>query len=136
MERGTVMKLKGRVINGGRVQGEAIVLDTPFSFIGDFDPNTGKLTIAGHPLFGESISKKVLVCPTGKGGTIAPFVAYHALKNGTAPAAILCQVADPILCESDLAINIPVLDRFDVNLFEHIRTGQIVSIKDDEVTVS
>jgi predicted aconitase with swiveling domain len=136
MERGTHMKLKGRVINGGRVEGEAFVLDTPFSFIGDFDPETGKLTIAGHPLFGKSLAKKVLVCPTGKGGTIAPFVAYRAWKNGTAPAAVLCQRADPILCESALAIDIPVLDRFDVNLLDTIQTGRFVFIKDDEVTVS
>jgi hypothetical protein len=39
------MKMKGRVINGGNASGEALVLDVPFSFIGDFDPETGKITI-------------------------------------------------------------------------------------------
>lgn len=130
------MKLTGRVINGGHAEGEALVLEVPFSFIGDFDPGTGKLTISGHPLFGQSVANRILVCPTGKGGTIAPFMAYQAWKNGMAPAAILCRRADTLLCESALAINIPVLDRFDLDPVENIRTGQFVSITGDEVLIS
>ena len=129
------MKLKGRAISGGKVQAEAFVLDVPFSFIGDFDPNTGKLAIEGHSLYGKSLANKVLVCPTGKGGTIAPFIAYQALQKGNAPAAILCEKAEPLLCESAIAINIPILDSFDRNPIEIIETGQSISINDDEVIV-
>jgi predicted aconitase with swiveling domain len=129
------MKLKGRIINGGSADGEAFVLDIPFSLIGEFDPKTGKYGVQGHPLFGESMAGKILVCPTGKGGTIAPFIAYEAWKNGTAPVAILCEKADPILCESALTINIPVLDKFDASPVKNIKTGQRVSIRDDEVIV-
>ena len=129
------MKIHGRVINGGQVEGEAVVLDVPFSFIGDFDPTTGKLAIEGHPLFGETLANKVLVCPTGKGGTIAPFIAYQAWQKGNAPAAILCEKAEPLLCESAIAINIPILDGFDENPVETITTGQFISIRNDEVIV-
>lgn len=129
------MKTKGRVINGGNVSGQAVVLDVPFSFIGDFDPTTGNITILNHPLFGASIAGKVLVCPTGKGGTIAPFIAYEAMKKGKAPSAILCREADPILCESALAINIPILDSLDDAFFRLITTGQSVSIANGEVSV-
>ena len=129
------MKLRGRVINGGKVKGEAVVLDVPFSFIGDFDPDTGKLAIEGHPLFGESLASKILVCPTGKGGTIAPFIAYQAWQKGNAPAAILCEKAEPLLCESAIAINIPVLDTFDQDIVAVIKTGQTVSIEANEVTI-
>jgi predicted aconitase with swiveling domain len=130
------MKMKGRVINGGNASGEALVLDVPFSFIGDFDPETGKLTIFSHPLFGKSLANKILVCPTGKGGTIAPFIAYQAKKKGNAPAAILCKKVEPILCESALAINIPILDSLSEESFEHIKTGQFISIENDEVSVT
>ena len=129
------MKLRGRVINGGKVKADAIVLGVPFSFIGDFDPTTGKLTIEGHPLYGTSLANKVLVCTTGKGGTIAPFIAYQALKKGNAPAAILCEKAEPLLCESAIAINIPILDSFDENPVESIKTGQSISIQNDEVII-
>jgi len=129
------MNMKGRIINGGNVSGQAVVLDVPFSFIGDFDPTTGKITILNHPLFGESIAGKILVCPTGKGGTIAPFVAYEAMKKGNAPAAILCREADPILCESALAIDIPILDSLGEDFFKLITTGQSVSIENGEVSL-
>ena len=129
------MKMKGRVINGGNASGEALVLDVPFSFIGDFDPETGNITILNHPLFGKSIANKILVCPTGKGGTIAPFIAYQAKKKGNAPAAILCKKVEPILCESALAINIPILDSLSEDPVEHIKTGQFITIENDEVSV-
>ena len=127
------MKLKGRVINGGNAKGEAFVLDIPFSFIGDFDPETGKLCIQGHPLSGKTIAGKILVCPTGKGGTIAPFVAYQAWQKGNAPIGIICERAEPIICESAITINIPILDNLNENPVEIIRTGQLVSIIRDGV---
>jgi len=127
--------MKGRVINGGNASGEALVLDVPFSFIGDFDPETGNITILNHPLFGKSLANKILVCPTGKGGTIAPFIAYQAKKKGNAPAAILCKKVEPILCESALAIDIPILDSLSEDPVEHIKTGQFISIENDEVSV-
>jgi hypothetical protein len=129
------MKMKGRVINGGNASGEALVLDVPFSFIGDFDPETGNITILNHPLFGKSLANKILVCPTGKGGTIAPFIAYQAKKKGNAPAAILCKKVEPILCESALAIDIPILDSLSEDPVEHIKTGQFITIQNDEVSV-
>jgi len=129
------MRMKGRVINGGNASGEALVLDVPFSFIGDFDPDTGNITILNHPLFGKSLANKILVCPTGKGGTIAPFIAYQAKKKGNAPAAILCRKVEPILCESALAIDIPILDSLSEDPVEHIKTGQFISIEKDEVSV-
>ena len=129
------MNLRGRVINGGSASGEAIVLDTPFSFIGDFDPDTGKVTIPGHPLFGKSLANKILVCPTGKGGTIAPFIAYEGWEKGNTPAAILCRKVDPVLCESALAINIPLVDSFEAKSFERITTGRFITIENDQVVV-
>jgi predicted aconitase with swiveling domain len=129
------VKMKGRVINGGNASGEALVLDVPFSFIGDFDPDTGKITILNHPLFGKSLANKILVCPTGKGGTIAPFIAFQAKKKGNAPAAILCRKVEPILCESALAIDIPILDSFSEDPVQRIKTGQLISIENDEVSV-
>lgn len=129
------MKLKGRVINGGSARAEAFVLDVPFSFIGDFDPDTGELSIEGHPLSGKSLANKILVCPTGKGGTIAPFIAYQAWQEGNAPAGILCEKAEPLLCESAMAINIPILDSFNENLFEAIKPGQSIAIIKEEVFI-
>ena len=129
------MILKGRVINGGNANGLAVVLDEPFSFIGEFDPATGALVLEGHPLHGRVVAGEILVCPTGKGGTIAPFIAYEAARRGVGPAAILCDTADPLLCECALVMNIPMLDGFAVNPVGAIATGQHVRIVGDEVTI-
>jgi predicted aconitase with swiveling domain len=129
------MKLKGRAINPGHAKGQAFVLDVPFSFIGDLDPDTGRFSVVSHPMFGEVLADKILVCPTGKGGTIAQFVAYQTWKNGKAPAAILCDEVEPILCECALVINIPLLASFDESPVRTIQTGQFVTINGDEVSV-
>jgi len=126
-------QLKGRIINKGKVEGEAFVLDVPFSFIGDFDAHTGALTIKDHALFGQNIGQKILVCPTGKGGTIAPFIAYQAQQRGTAPKAIICKKVEPIICECAIAMNIPLLDCFDKDPIKAINNGQHISIDADKV---
>lgn len=129
------MNLKGRVISPGEAQGKAVVLDGAFSWIGEFDPATGTLLAQG-PLQGTSVAGNVLVCTTGKGGTIAPFIAYRAKQGGKAPAAILCDAADPILVESALICEIPLLDRLEPGpASKAIQTGQKVRIAGDEVTV-
>jgi len=128
------MKFKGRVISEGDAQGTAVVLDSAFSWIGDFDAATGALLVKG-PMLGMNLAGKVLVCMTGKGGTIAPFIAYQAKQIGNAPVAILCQTADPILVESSLVIGIPLLDHIEPNPVKAIKTGQSVRISGAEVTV-
>lgn len=129
------MILKGRVISEGNVTAEAVVLDTAFSWIGDIDASTGALLQKDHPEFGKSLAGKVLVCPTGKGGTIAPLIAYQAKQNGKAPAAVLCDHADPILCESSLVIEIPLLDQLEPSPVKSIKTGQKIRIEGDSVIV-
>jgi predicted aconitase with swiveling domain len=123
------------VINGGKACGVAVVLDQPFSFIGELDPDTGALVLEGHPLNGHVLAGEVLVCPTGKGGTIAPFIAYAAAHRGVGPAAILCDKADPLLCECALVMDVPMLDGFAQSPVASIATGQVVRIVGDEVTV-
>lgn len=129
------MKIKGRIVNKGKASAEAVVLDGAFSFIGQFDPDTGALVHEGHPLHGAVLAGKVLVCTGGKGGTIAPFIAYRAKQAGNAPAAILCERADPILTECALVADIPMLDTFDQSPVAAIQTGQRVDIDGDQVTV-
>ena len=129
------MKLKGREINPGQVSGQALVLDAPFSFIGEFDPQTGQLVLEGHPLNGQSLAGKVLVCPSGKGGTIAPFIAYQAKQNGTAPIAIVCEQVDPMLCECALVLDIPMADSFAQSPVQILETGQTVHVSGGELTI-
>ena len=123
------MRIKGRVINGvDNVKGEAMVFESPFSFIGDMSPDLGTVTMSGHPLFGKSLKGKILVIPTGRGGTIAPYIAYHAKENHAAPKAILCNFADTITLECALTIDIPIMDQFPVDITGALSTGDKVEV--------
>jgi predicted aconitase with swiveling domain len=125
-------RITGKSLNRGCVKGQAVVFEVPFSFIGDFDPNTGKVTMNGHPLFGTVLKDKILVIPTGKGGTIAPYIAYYAQKNGVAPIAILCNKADSITLECALTIDIPIMEGFSDDITRRVTTGSEIEVNGDE----
>jgi predicted aconitase with swiveling domain len=129
------MKLKGRVVNKGNIEGEAIVLEKPFSFTGDFDPSSGTLTVKDHPLFGQNITNKVLVIPTGTGAVNAAIGVYRAYKKGNAPIGIICRKADPITVECAMTINIPLMDCFDKDPIEMIKSGKHIKILGEEGVV-
>ncbi|MEE9928446.1 aconitase X swivel domain-containing protein [Microvirgula aerodenitrificans] len=129
------MQIQGRQLNAGDVEAEVFVVDFPFSFIGDFDPETGALVAEGHPLHGHCMAGRVLVCPEGRGGTMGPFILFDAQKRGTAPVAILCNRIDPVLYESAITIDIPVFDRFGIDIVSRLRTGQRLRIRGHDIYI-
>lgn len=129
------MQIQGRQLNAGDVEAEAFVVDFPFSFIGDFDPATGHLVAGGHPFHGHSMAGRILVCPEGRGGTMGPFILFEAQKRGTAPVAILCNRIDPVLYESAITIDIPVFDRFGLDIVSRLRTGQRLRIRGRDIHI-
>ena len=100
----------------------------PFNFTSDFDPRTGTLGIKGHPLYGKKIGNKILVIPAAKGAVTAAITIYHAKKMGNAPVAILCRKADPITIECAMVVDIPIMDAFDKDILEVIKTGDHVKV--------
>jgi uncharacterized protein len=123
-----LMELRGRTINGGNVEGEAVVLSEPFSFTGDFDPDSGTLTMKNHPLFGVRIAGKILVIPSGKGAVNASIGIYRAHQKGNSPAGIICRKGDPITVECAMTADIPILDSFDRDPIDAIRSGDYLKI--------
>jgi predicted aconitase with swiveling domain len=85
--------MRSGVICKGKAQGEAFVVGGPLSFIGDFNPETGNLSAGDGPLYCKVLKNKILVCTTGKGGTMTPFIAYTTKQKGTATAAIITEKA-------------------------------------------
>ena len=75
------MILQGRSIAKGRGTGPLLITDTPISFLGGINPNTGIIIDKSHPLAGQSVAGKVLVFPYGKGSTVGSYVLYALMKN-------------------------------------------------------
>ena len=128
--------IKGKVLCGGDAKGEALVFDVPFSFIGDVDPKNGEIIMANNALRGYNIKDKVLVMTTGHGGTIAPFMAYEAHKNGCKPVAIICNIADSITIECGIVMGIPVVDSFKEDITKVFKTGDVLSINVGDGTIT
>ena len=129
------MEIKGRTLNKGDVEGNAIVLENTFNFTGDFDPKTGAVEIKGHRLYGQKIGGKILVIPSAKGAVTAAISMYHARKLGNAPIGILCRKADPLTVECAMTVNIPIMDSFDKDPIEAIKTGDYVRMRGEEGVV-
>lgn len=126
------MILKGHTINPGYAEGEAIVTTIPFSFLGELDPSTGKVPSPSHELFGQTLSGKILVFPTGKGSSGGPTIAWKAMKAGNSPKAIICIEAEPVVAAAAIIAGIPMVDRLNRNPLEVIKTGDYVKINATE----
>lgn len=126
------MKLKGRCINPGNVEGRALVMPFPFSFVGEFDPETGKI-ISTHPEFaGQSLKDKILVCLTGKGSSMGPGTAYLARKYNNAPMGLIVAEIEPVLACAALVADIPTIDRLNEDPLSIIATGDYLRLNADE----
>jgi hypothetical protein len=126
------MKIEGRIIKYGDVEGEAIVSSEPIGFLGGIDPETGIIIEKGHPLEGKNIKGKVLVFPTGKGSTVGSYVLYRMKKNNVAPLAIINEECEPIVAVGAIISDIPCVDKIEIN---KIKTGDKVRIKGEFVVV-
>lgn len=129
-----IMKVKGRCLNPGRADGEAIVTHIPFSFKGEIDPENGTVPSPSHELFGQSLRGKILICPTGKGSSENTNVAYETKVNGVAPAAIIVQRIEPVLAAAVIIADIPAME-VSKNIFEIINTGDHVKVDASEGTL-
>lgn len=122
------MEIKAHTVCPGETEGEAVVYEGPFSFMGDLDPATGKIPVPRHPLEGQSLVNKVFVFTTGKGSSGGDSIVWKAKQLGNAPAAIICGASEPVLSGAVIAAGIPTLDRPEKNIFELIKTGDYVKV--------
>jgi len=123
--------IKGCRVAKGRARGEALVSQSPLSFRGGVDEQTGVVVEKGHELEGVSICGKVLVFPVGKGSTVGSFQLLELKTNGKAPKAIINLRADPIVTLGAIVSDIPMVDRLARNPLELIKTGDLVEVDAD-----
>jgi predicted aconitase with swiveling domain len=122
-----------RSIAKGKGKGELIVSDEPISFLGGVNPDTGVIIDPNHELKGECIKDKVLFIPGGKGSTVGSYVIFQMMKNDTAPKAIICLNAEPIIATGAIMSDIPMVDSpSDV---KDLTNGTLVEVDGDNGTI-
>jgi predicted aconitase with swiveling domain len=126
------MRLHGRSIFPGAIQGVAMVTTQAISFFGGVDPKTGVIVERGHELEGLCISGKVLVFPTGKGSTVGSYTLYRLKRNGRAPLAILNAECETITAVGCIIAEIVCVDQLPIH---EILPGSLVNIDDNVVSL-
>jgi cis-L-3-hydroxyproline dehydratase len=112
---GDVSMMGGMALVAGEARGVALVTETPLSFWGGLDPNSGEVIDRRHPWSGQSVTNRVLALPHGRGSCSASGVMLEAIANDVGPAAIIVSRVDPIvglgaiLAEELLERTVPVV---------------------------
>ncbi len=123
------MMINCRSISKGKTTGELLVSNKTISFLGGVNPETGEVIDPNHDLKGQSIKDKILFIPGGKGSTVGSYVIYQMKKNNTAPKAIICLKAEPIIATGAIMSNIPMVDS--LSSTEELKTGLNVEVDCD-----
>ena len=122
-----------RSIAKGKGKGELIVSGEPISFLGGVNPETGVIIDPNHELKGECIKDKVLFIPGGKGSTVGSYVIFQMMKNNTAPKAIICLNAEPIIATGAIMSDIPMVDS--PESVKELTNGTLVEVDGDNGTI-
>jgi len=126
------MKLTGRKIYQGKVEGEALVTKDSISFYGGVDPETGIVVEKGHELEGVDTTDKILVFPSGKGSTVGSYVIYQMVKTGKGPKALVLGECEAIVAVGTIISELPCVDQIDVSKIE---TGMNLVVDGDNAIV-
>jgi len=121
------VKMQGRAISSGKVQGTVLKLNETFSFLGGVNASTGDLKVAEG-----NIAGKVFVFIAGKGSTVGSFVMYDLMVHGKAPLAVINNTAETIVTTGAVISSIPMVDKVDIDL---LYDGDEVIVDGDNGTV-
>ncbi len=124
--------LRGRGINGGSAEGEALVTKESLGGFGCFDFDTGKVIDFGHELYGQNVAGKILVFKTGKGSS-AWSIAHQALRfAGKSPKAYVTTECNPQTVLGAIVARVPTVTDFNQDPTEVISTGDWVKVDADK----
>jgi predicted aconitase with swiveling domain len=127
--------LTGHVGVGPRVEGRALVAKDNFSARYDLDRIKGIFSRPAHKLAGQSYVDRILVLDNAKGGVATAWMLAEMASRGMAPKALLFNRVNPIMAQGAAFAGVALIDRFDVDLTEEIRTGDRLVVDPESGTV-
>ena len=115
-------------ISGESTEGPVLISPEPVCFY-MIDTDTGKINENGHALFGQSITGKILVLPSGKGSSVVQDEGLFGLKEkNTGPKGIIVKNPDTVLVAGTIVMDIPLFDRADSEFYAHLANGDYAII--------
>ena len=113
---------------GETVSGEVLVAHDNFSARYDLDRVNGVFSRPQHKLFGQSYVGKILVLNVAKGGVATAWMLREMADRDMAPEALLLNAANPIMAQGAAFANLPLIDRFGVDITSVLKTGEQVAV--------
>ncbi|PPR63543.1 MAG: hypothetical protein CFH10_00495 [Alphaproteobacteria bacterium MarineAlpha4_Bin2] len=128
--------IKGHAGIGKIVTGQALVASDNFSARYDLDRINGTFSRPSHALFGHSYDGKVLVLNIAKGGVATAWMLRAMRESGIAPIALLLNYANPIMAQGAAHADFPLIDRFEDDITQVVKTGDRVRVDPISGTVT
>lgn len=119
---------KGHAGIGDEVSGQALVASDNFSARYDLDRINGVFSRPQHKLYGQSYDGKILILNAAKGGVATAWMLQEMVSRGVAPKALILNFANPIMAQGAAFANLPMIDRFDVDITEVVPNGVDVQV--------
>jgi uncharacterized protein len=113
---------------GPAVTGTALVAKDNFSARYDLDRKIGIFSRPSHMLAGQSYIGKILVLDTAKGGVATAWMLHEMRSRGIVPLALVLNRVNPILAQGAAFGGVTMVDRFESDVTDLIRTGDTLRI--------
>jgi hypothetical protein len=113
---------------GPAVEGIALVAQDNFSARYDLDRKKGIFSRPSHALAGQSYSGRILVLNDAKGGVATAWMLHEMKSRGIVPLALVFNRVNPILAQGAAFGSVSMVDRFDGDVTQMIRTGDRLRI--------
>ncbi len=132
MDKESAMTYGCHTISSGSTEGQVLISPEPVCFY-MIDIDSGKINERSHALYGQSISDKILILPSGKGSSVVQDEGLFGLKQeDTGPRAIIVKSPDTVLVAGAIVMGYPLFDRVDSGFYDEVENGDHVSIDADK----
>lgn len=130
------MVIQAQSVLSGACGGHAVWTDTPLSFWGGVDPESGRVVDRHHPLYGVSITGRVLIVPATRGSSTSSGVLLEMIRRKTAPVGIVTKQLDPVLALAGiigdkLYQRRMVLVRVEPDAYAQLHSADLIEIRAD-----
>jgi predicted aconitase with swiveling domain len=117
---------------------EAPVLASPTSFSAryDLDRETGTISRLGHPLNGESVVNKILLCRDVQGGVATGWALMAMRARGVGLAGLVFGKVNPVMVQGAVAAGIPILAGVEDAIFDAIKSGDRIRLDPGQLQIT
>ncbi len=92
-------------------------------------PDDGVIFEKAHDLENQSIAKKVVIFPGGKGSSVVQSDGlYQLMMKENQPAAMIIENVETVLAAGAIIMEIPLVDRVDPEFYQTIKNGDRIKV--------